>query len=271
VLLPSRLVPLYIVRAVLLCVALSQRAEAQSPAAPQRSAHDADVVVRADRLYFEGQPRASLALLEGSAGAEPGAYGVLWRAARAAAVVGIMTPAHQNDFYARAITLADKALAIDPEGIDALYWRTVAKGRMALRKGPRTSARLAQEVFDDAHRILELDPDHGGAYNALGQLNYQVMKLSRVDRFLARLIVGNVALRRTSWENAETYLREAVRLWPDMVVFRVDLGRLYLKRGRRELARASLEEALALPNRHPPDRAFKDEARGLLKDLAARH
>lgn len=231
----------------------------------------ADAVVSADALYFAGQPRESYELLKAHLQSDSTDYEALWRAARAAVVIGIVREGitAQNEYLDPAILLGDRAVAQRPDGLDALYWRGAAEGRRALNAGNDYASRLVQRVFDDAHAILAQDSLHGGAHNLLGRVNYEVMVLSRVERLLARVLVSNQAIRESSWESAELHLRRAVDLWPDNVLFRLDLGQLYMRRGWRDEARVVLEQVTGMTSIHPPDDVFKDTARRWLEELGS--
>jgi tetratricopeptide (TPR) repeat protein len=195
----------------------------------------------------------------------------LWRAARAAVVRGIEEEGTrpQNRWLDPAIDYAERAVAVRPGGLDGLYWRGVAAGRRAMNAGARYAVELAQIVYDDGHAILAVDSLHGGAHNMLGKLNYEVMRLSRLQRAIARLFLGNEALRDTSWENAEHHLRKAVEQRPELVMFQFDLGQLYRERGRRDEALAAFSRAVELPAVHPTDRSLQSRARRLLGELGS--
>jgi tetratricopeptide (TPR) repeat protein len=156
-----------------------------------------------------------------------------------------------------------------PHGVDGMYWRGAAAGRRAMNAGPSYGAELAQRVYDDAHAILALDSGHGGAHNLLGKLNYELMSLSRVERFLGRLLVRTQALRDSSWESAETHLVAAAESWPDLVLFQFDLGLLYRKRGREQEARAAFRRVTEMAPVHPTDGSFQDDARRHLEELGS--
>jgi tetratricopeptide (TPR) repeat protein len=235
----------------------------------QRSASDA--VIGADELYFAGSPQEAYDLLKVHLETHPSDYEALWRAARAAVVVGVVKEGitAQNEWLDPAIVLGDRAVAERSEGIDGLYWRGAAEGRRALNAGNNYAARLVQRVYDDAHAIMAVDSLHGGAHNLLGRVNYEVMDLPRVARFLARRLVGNRALHDSSWDAAELHLRRAVELWPENVLFQLDLGELYLRRGRDDEARSAFRRVTEMPAVHPPDAAFKERARGFLEELGS--
>ena len=235
---------------------------------PQPQVGLGSTVSSADLLYFAGSPERSYTLLEGHIKENPSDYEALWRAARAAVVIGIDTEGiePQNRWLDPAIDLSNRAVIESSDQIEGRYWRGAAAGRRALNAGNTYAAELAQQVYDDAHFILAQDSLHGGAHNLLGKLNYEIMSLSRIERFIGRLVVRNQALRDSSWENAEYHLGAAAELWPDFVLFRYDLAQLHLKRGRAGEAQKVFEELLNIPTLHPVDRSLKERARMYVRE-----
>ena len=230
-----------------------------------------DPIDDADALYFDGRVEEAFDLLGEHLEEHPSDYEALWRAARAGVVAGVLRQGitSQNERLDPAIVLGDRAVAVRPDGIEGLYWRGAAEGRRALNAGSNYGARLVQRVYDDAHAILALDPLHGGAHNLLGRVNYEIMDLPRIGRFLARRLVGNEALHDSSWEDAEHHLTRAAELWPDNVLFQLDLGDLYQRRGRDDEAREQLNKVAEMPAVHPADEYFKDLARRFLEELGS--
>lgn len=229
----------------------------------------ADPVAQADMLFMAGQPELSYETLLEHVEANPNDYGALWRLSRAAVVVGLTFEGSrpQNLWLDPALHFAERALEIDPRGLDATYWRGAAAGRRAMNAKPGYAAELAQLVYDDAHAVLAADSLHGGAHNMLGKLNYEVMSLSRIGRMIARTFMGNEALDDTSWENAEVHLGRAAEAWPDFVLFHFDLGQLQKKRGDEDDAVRSYRQVLALPAIHPLDAMLQQQTREILDDL----
>ncbi len=225
--------------------------------------------LEADGLYFAGSPEKALEVLTAHLETSPSDYDALWRAVRAAVVLELMSPGKgaQYRWLDGAIELGERAVAERPEGIEGLYWRGAAEGRRALYAGNDYAAELANRVHAGAHEVLALDSLHGGAHNLLGKLYYEIMDLSRIERFVARLVSNNVALRDASWEAAELHMRRATELWPDYVLFQLDLARLYERRGRKPEARETLRRVVAMPSVHPADDALKAEGRSLLAEL----
>lgn len=222
-----------------------------------------------DSTYYAGRPAEAWDALQAYLEGDPDDYDALWRACRSALVIAVSVDRNreQNGWLDSGRELAERAVARRPDGIEGLYFQAALTGRRAMNANPRYAVELAQLAYDDAHRILAIDSLHGGAHNVLGKLNYEVMSLSRIERFLARLLMGNAAIRDTGWDQAEHHLERAATLWPELVLFEYDLAALHEKRGRDDEARAALERALGLPVLHPPDTRFKERAQALLDEI----
>jgi len=227
-------------------------------------------VAEADRLHFDGRPAEALEVYRDLLRSRGDRFDVLWRAAREAVVLGILSPTWEQQirWYREAEAYARRAVALRPRDPTALYWLGAALGRRALQVGPRETVSTAREVHRIATRLLRLDPDHAGAHHLLGKLNAEVMHLPTVKRLLAKILAGS-DIRRTSWEQAEEHLRRAVELDPEMILYHLDLGGMYVWRGRWAEARRELEAAVSLQPRHPPDPLFQRRARALLEALPA--
>lgn len=225
-------------------------------------------IARSDMAYMAGDPALSYSILETHLAVDSTDYEALWRAARAAVVVGIEqeVPRDQNHWLDPAIRLSERAVTVRPDGIDGIYWRGVSAGRRAMNASPSYAVGLAESVYRDAHAILTADSLHGGAHNMLGKLNYEVMSLSWFERTIAKTFMGNDALDDTSWENAEYHLFRAATTWPDFILFHFDLGELYRKRDRQDQAIESFRQTLALRAVHPIDIRIQDQAREILKE-----
>ena len=223
-----------------------------------------------DSFYVALDAGASLAAAEQLVEVDSSDEEASWRAARAALALGILATeaSEKREWYRRSESHSERVVALDSFRVEGLYWLAAAQGRRALEERPRVIAELAEEVSVLAERVLALDPDHAGAHNILGKVNYEVMTLGRVHRFLARLLIGdNQALDAASWEEAERHQLASIAAAPFMILFRYELARTYLRRGKRTEAELQLRELLGLPVRHPPDEMWQEIAGRLLARL----
>lgn len=253
----------FAVLALALCVLLRPAAAQQPADEPPRA------LTRADELYFSGRPLEALEVIERQLRRRPGDYGALWRASRAAVAHGLIREAveEQNEWYRRGADYGRRAVEARPsDRLEGHYWLAANAGLHAIQApSPGTIVELGEEVRDAAEFVLARDPDHAGAHNVLGQLHFEIMKLSTVERWLGRLLLGSDAIAEASWEGAERHLERAAELSPSMIRYRLDLARLHLRRDRPEPAVEHLRAALRLEPVHPPDSAFQQRARRLLE------
>ena len=229
------------------------------------------VVERADRAYWGGDAVESLRLIEGLLANTPDNVDARWRAARASVALGIIANEEEleNRWYRHGIAHADEALRLDSMNVEVKHWAVASKGQLALQTGPRETSRLAQEIWDMSHELLEQDSDDGFAHHALGVLHFEVMTLSRVKRFLGRLFLGGDALGKASWDNAIFHHERAVALEPTSVAFRVGFANTLERRDRMPEAIEQLRSATSLPDVHPGDSDFRGRAQRRLNELLA--
>lgn len=224
-------------------------------------------VARIDSLYFAANPAAALAIADSSLRRDSTNVAILWRASRAALALGFLAPhqSSENADYRRAEDYARRASRVAPRDATGHAWLAAALGRRALFADLIPTARLGQAAYEAARQALALDSTNAYAHDVLGKVHSEVRNLSPFYRWVAANVLGVTAARRASWADAELHLRRAIVLDPTMIRYRVDLGELYLRTGRRADAERALREAAALPRRHPPDSRFQAEALELLR------
>lgn len=241
---------------------------AQSPRWRGWDSPEARIAV-GDGLHFRMQPLEAFQMFQRVVEDDPEHYVGLWKSAQEAVILGIIAldDDEQTQWFRTGEEYARRAIMVELDDPAGHYWLAAALGRRAVQSDARTTARLAAEVYQEAHVVLRLDSLHAGAHNVLGTFNYEVMKMSGVKRFIARTFFGSEGLDKASWEDAACYTRRAAELDPTSLLYRLDLGKLYFKRNQHDLARTALNEVLQLLSIHPPDLTFKRQARELLDDL----
>ena len=225
-----------------------------------------------DSLHYAFDVEAALSTFEQIIEHNENNIEALWKAARECVSMGLLVDGtdNQNEWFRRGEAYAQRAADLEPENLTVLYWLLAAKGRRAVQSDALTTAKLATEVYDLSNWILERDTLHAGATHALGVLNYEVMKLSRVKRFIAQRILGGRALSRTSWEKAEDFLSRATELNPEFTLYWLDLGKLFLRRDDPNRAREAFIRATQTELIEPTDQKFQDRASRYLDEMDQR-
>jgi len=94
--------------------------------------------------------------------------------------------------------------------------------------------------------VLEIEPSHPGAHHVVGRLNAGVMRMSRLDRFLARTLLGGDVLDQASWSLAREHLETAEAHDPCVPDHHYELARLYLDRDEPGLAYREIGHGMGL-------------------------
>jgi tetratricopeptide (TPR) repeat protein len=223
-------------------------------------------VLRGDQAHEALRPRDALALFEEALSEDPDNFAALWKASREAVNLGMLASddEERKALNEKAVRYARRAREVDAGNPRAGEWLSIALGRQALDEGPRSRVRLAQEIREVALETLALDSLNAGAHHVLGEWNAEIRRLSGVERWFARKLLGGDVFKEASWQSAEFHLRRAVELDPGGLVHHLALARVYLDTGREEEARAQLREVLERPAMEPVDPLYKQEAHDLL-------
>ena len=221
-----------------------------------------------DAAHTSLRPREAYAVFEGLLTEHPGEYDVLWRAAREAVNLGMLSAdgTDRAAWYEAAEGYARRARAADPNGIRGAEWLAIALGRRALDMGPRARVRLATEIRAIAEEALSLDSLSAGAHHVLGEWHAEIRRLSGLERWLARSFLGGDVFEQASWEEAEVHLLRATELEPGGLIHHLGLAQLYLDRGQLDQARDQLREVLDRPAVEPVDPLHKQAAQDLLRE-----
>ena len=91
-----------------------------------------------------------------------------------------------------------------------------------------------------------------------------MLKLAPRRQFGVSRCPAQAHARHTSWALAEHYLRRAVELDSTMILYRLDLGQLYVRRRQWVDAERVLRDVATMPRVHPPDEVFRRQALALL-------
>lgn len=228
-----------------------------------------DRVSQGDRSHAARDAVAALAHYEAALAATPTNYDALWKASREAVDIGeyVADRTQRAALYARAESYARRAVETNPADAEGHFALARALGRSALTMGTRDRIRFAEEVRALALEALRLDPTHAGALHVMGVWNAEVMRLSGVERFIAKNLLGGQVFGEASWDDATRYLERAVTLEPNRITHRLDLARVYADMDNRARAREQLTRIATTAAVEVNDVHYKREAAELLERL----
>jgi tetratricopeptide (TPR) repeat protein len=245
--------------ALALCLVAGSQLHAQDVAAE---------IGRGDRAHAALDAPAAFAHYSRAASFDASSYEAAWKASRSAADL----EARSRDDRRRRLELlghaqshARRAVALRPDDAEGHFSLARALGLAARSVGIRERVRYATEVRNHALECLRIAPQHAGCMHVIGAWNAEVMRLSGVERFIARQFLGARALGRASWADAVRHLEAAVAAEPWRIAHRVELAEIYGDLGRRSAMLEQYEIALRLESRDYGDPALKAQARAALE------
>jgi len=246
----------------LLCLAalfcFSRHVSAQVPSA--------NVYARIDQLREAGDYQQALILLEQLQDQDSNNADILWRLSRTRVDIGELDPSNdlQEMLYRLAMDDAGEAIKADSMNAQSFLAMAVAAGRVGLLSGTREKVRLSRVVKKNVDRAIELDPGDDTAYHVRGRWHYEVDDLGFFARTVVKVVYGG--LPKASFEDAASDFEHAIEI-KDKIVHRLELGRAYLKVGRKSDAIETFETVLSMPEIDPDDPGHKEEARRLLEEI----
>jgi tetratricopeptide (TPR) repeat protein len=229
----------------------------------------AEHVAMGDRDHAARNAASALAHYEAALTADPQHYPAAWKAALVAVDLGEYQAdaAQRKALYAKAEGYARRAASANPSDAEGHFVLARAVGRNALSMGKRDRVKFANEVRNHALTALKANPAHPGALHVLGVWNAEIMRLSGMERFFAKNLLGGKTFSQASWNDAVRYLEQAVAAEPDRITHRLDLAAVYADVGNTAKAREHLEWiARATPTDYN-DANYKREAAERLRTL----
>jgi tetratricopeptide (TPR) repeat protein len=222
-----------------------------------------------DSLHAALEPAAALARYEAAIALDSLNADALGKASRSAVDIGEQErdDAQRKALYRKGVDYARRAVAAAPNDADPHFHLARALGRLALSVGVRERVRFANEIHAQGTEALRLDPDHPGALHVLGVWNAEVMRLSGIERFFAKNVLGGRVFNQASWEKAVTYMERAVEVDPHRLTHQLDLARIYADRKERDKARTLFERVVTGKVMDVNDPMYKKEAEAELKKL----
>jgi tetratricopeptide (TPR) repeat protein len=244
--------------------------DGKTPGPPDTTAQTAMAYIAAgDRARAARKADAALTDFALAIGLDSTNYVALYSASREAVDLGEFEPdpAVKRQDLETGLGFARRAVAANPAGADGHFAVARALGRQALSVGGKKRIEFAKVVRAEALAALSDDPQHAGALHVMGVWNAEVMRLSGIERFIARNLLGGGILGTASWKDAVRYMEESVAVEPNRIVHHLDLGKIYADVGDKAKAREQFETVLALPSTEYNDPHYKEDAQRQLARL----
>ena len=195
-----------------------------------------------------------------------------WRAAVALVDIGKQTPDKgknrtRDSLYRQAELYARRAVRLAPDSAGSHFALAIALGKVSMTLGSNKRLQYARDVREHALRAIEIDPGHDGAWHVLGRWNAEIERLSNLQEFLAKTILGGKVLSEASWDEAIRCMRKAVELRPAFIFHRLDLAEMLIEIKRPAEAKPELEAIQRLQNLDVMDHVHRARAAALLKRI----
>ena len=173
---------------------------------------------------------------------------------------------HKAQYFYLAENWANKAVEKCPESPNAHFFKAVTSGLLAIFEGGRNKVNRSREVKEAAERTLELDPNHHGAYHALGRWNLELADLNWFLRAIAKIVYGGLP-PGASFEGSIENFERAIEISPNWINHHRWLGITYMKTEKWDRAREEFEKVLELPIQDHQDAQHKRKCATLLEKI----
>jgi tetratricopeptide (TPR) repeat protein len=229
----------------------------------------ADQIAAGDRERAAMHADTALIDYERAIALDSSNYEALYKASREAVDLGEFEPndATRKADFATALGYARRAATVNPAGADGHFAVARVLGRQALSVGGKARIRYAKEVRVEALEALKADSNHAGALHVMGVWNAEVMRLSGLERFIARNLLGGGILGSASWQEAVRYMERSVAVEPQRIVHHLDLGKIYADIGDTAKAREQFQLVVSAAPAEHNDPHYQQDAQRRLAHL----
>jgi len=191
----------------------------------------------------------------------------LWRASREAIDLGEFDDAKRDSLYQLGEQYARRAVQADPRSSMTHFALAKALGRRALSLGAKERVKYAGEVRKEALESLKLDSSNAGAMHVMGRWHANIMRLSGIQRFMAKNVLGGKTFSEANWKDAAAYLERAAAIEPDRIVHKLELASVYADTDNKPKAREQYQAVLKLKQADFNDKHYQEQAERELREL----
>lgn len=195
----------------------------------------------------------------------------LTHASRMLSTIGSRLPKTESnqkqELYEKAKVYAEKSIQLNPFDTENRLAYVISLGLQSeIATNPQDKVRYAQNIHNEATKILQLDSTFAEAYFILGKWQYELSRLNWMELMACRLFFGGFP-EEISLERALEYFQQANTYKQDYILFLFGLASAQHALGENEKATQTLQKALSLPLSEPDDTTRKERCQALLKQI----
>lgn len=212
------------------------------------------------------------ALYEAAMRENPTNVDAVWRYGKQVSDMSLDPSCSQDDacdYVVKALDISRKAAEMDPGCIEAKLSVAINTGRLALYSDNKTKVQLCGSVRDMGMECLQQDPSHDMCHHVLGRWHSEMASINWAVKAIVRMVYGS-SLGNGDFQTAVSSFQKALEIEPTRLIHRVELGRTYLRMGRREDARRELRAAFDMPLEDVNSLSTLGEAQDMLRGLGVR-
>ncbi len=171
------------------------------------------------------------------------------------------------ELYERAKIYAEKSIGLNPSISESHLAYVISLGLQSeISTDPHDKVRYAQNIHNEATKILQLDSTFAEAYFILGKWQYELSRLNWVELMACRIFFGGFP-EEISLERSLEYFQQANTYKEDYILFLFGLASAQHALGENAKATQTLQKALSLPLSEPDDAARKERCQMLLRQI----
>lgn len=254
---------------ILLLFSIADPGDAASQSADSTDQHQSlsQMLERAHDLHMSGEEQQALAIYRNVLDEDSDNLEALWNSSVIYAKVGHRKESDEEkrEEFEESMELAERAVNNHPQSGHAYYAMAVANGRMTEVMGAGDKIDASRKIKQNIEKASELLPDFAPIWHLYGVWHSDVANMSGAVKAAAGLFSGGIP--DASNEKAEEYLRKAISLDEDNILFHLDLAKHYLEVDRPEDARSLLKEIQTMEPQMKDDPMYIDDAEKLLDEL----
>jgi tetratricopeptide (TPR) repeat protein len=157
-----------------------------------------------------------------------------------------------------ALDLARKAAEKLPDDSDAQVTLAAAYGKLCALVDPKTEVEYSKQVYAEATKALQLNPDSDFGHLILAQWNYQMAFLNPVLKAFTEIVYGKFP--PASKEQAIAHYKRAIELAPERIVHHAEFAKALDVMGDTAAAREQWLKVTELKPVYAQDRRYQEMA-----------